>query len=116
MNYKILGVSILIALLVGVYVGKKFCEPLEVIKDRIVTVTRTVTIPGGATTIETVITEDRISKIPLPSTKPEYFLRASADMQKQYSIAVSKRLFADLYVGAGVNSQGVLEAHVLYGF
>lgn len=116
MNYKILATVLIIGFAVGVIVDRKLQVPIEIIKDKIVTVTHYVKLPNGNETTDTIITEDRRSAIPVLAPRKDYFVQLSYDMQKNYSLSVSRRILGNFYVGGAATTTGVLAVNVGYEF
>lgn len=92
-------------------------EQVEVEKEKIVTVTKTVQKPGETVVIETK-TENRDTKrqsetqIAVPVKKPDWSLGVSYNLKQEYGVDVGRRLLDDLWVFMGTNVGELDSVHV----
>lgn len=127
MNYKVLMISIVISLAAGALIERKFAaapetktEIREIIKDRIVTVTKIVTAADGTKTEDSTSTEDTTKVVDAVKTEKaplaKYMLGAGSDFNGLYGIEVKYRLVGQVWVGASYNTNKEVLATVTVAF
>lgn len=124
MAVKVQIVILMAVLALGVYIGTKLVKPVvqtvevdhAVTQTNVVTVTHEVTHTDG--TKETIITSTDKSVVKVDESKStvvaqkDYFVVASATMDRVYGLSVNKRVLGPIFVGAGYQTNGTLSANI----
>lgn len=87
-------------------------------KDRVVTVTRTVEVPGGTKTTETTTTQDSSGSksLTIAPKKPDWALGINYDTNLHYGATIDRRLMADLWLTVGVKTDKTASVGLKYEF
>lgn len=112
MSIKVFGVSILAALIAGALLYRQFAGPVEVtkevIKDRIITVTHTVTAPDGTVTTDTNSTETKKETISA-KTMPRQLDWAAGlayNTKREVSADLARRVLGPVFIVIGADQTG----------
>lgn len=127
MNYKVLLIAILISLAAGALLERKLAkapevkvEIHEVIKDRIVTVTKIVTAADGTKTEDSTSTEDTTKVVDAVKTEKaplaKYALGAGYSFDKVYEVNAAYRVAGPVWIGASFNTNKELFVKVVVEF
>lgn len=102
----------------GIYLGKVYyakveTKTVEVVKDKIVTVTKVVKKPDGTIEENSTVTENKESKATETKTEqkqvaPELLVGVGYTIDKDYTAQVAKRLFGNVYLGVSGSSNGTI--------
>jgi hypothetical protein len=117
---------ILIAFLAGIAIGivgaEQYNKPLvltkNVVKDRIVTVTKTVTKPDGTTTTLQKQTQKITATAIKSEAKPklDYGISFSYDTNKNIAIGAQRRMLGNLWLTGQISQSNTVSVGVLYEF
>lgn len=87
-------------------------------KDRVVTVTKTVEVPGGTKTTETTTTQEASGTKDLTKTprKPGWAFGLNYDSQMHYGASIDRRLLGDLWLVGGIKTDKTVSIGLRYEF
>lgn len=87
-------------------------ETNEVVRDKIITVIRTVKAPDGTVTRDRTTTTDRVETVNVVASTPvvpkDWIVGIGYSVQRNYSAYVQRRILGPVFLGAQVNSKGEL--------
>lgn len=135
MDYKLLGIYTLVIIAVSVGVTKRLwptidsqvkIEEREVIKKDVQTIIKEIVKPDGTKeTVTTIVdhTKENSTKTleQIITKKNDWYVAAGAetklsDLTPVYKLEVNRRIISDIFIGATVNTQGVIGAQIGFQF
>lgn len=122
MNSKFIPVIFVLGGALGSYLTLKFRKPEqvinEVVKDRIVTVTKREKRPDGSTSTTTTTTKDSETTIPqvIEAKKPNYSLGLFYNLSGVYGVQAERRIMGDLWAGVAIDQKQAVFLNIRYEF
>jgi hypothetical protein len=117
LDIKTAAATLCVTLLAGILIGKELqdkVEPkteiktVEVLRDKIVTVTKTIKLPNGTIEVDSTKTENKVDTIKqdvvVQAPAPKWEVGITYDVQRRVGIEVQYRLISNLFVIGGADS------------